>query len=106
MAKYKIIRDEYKIDFNHLEGKISEVREYLNELANEYGEDAELDFVYGYEGIEDLAIHFCREETDKERNRRLTKARKEREKNKAAKVRYEEKERVEFARLLKKYGED
>lgn len=105
MAKYKIIRDKLKLDLYDLEGTLGDVRNRINWLIDDYGEDAMIDFEYGYEGIEDVVVHFDRKETDKERNKRLKNARKEREKKAAAKIAKEKKERAELARLTKKYGE-
>ncbi len=105
MAKYKMIRDRRQLSLCDLEGKLIDVCEYFNDLVEQYGNDAELVLEWDYENV-DLAVEFEREETDKERDRRLLKDLRAREKKEAAKVSKEEKERKELARLQKKYGED
>ena len=106
MAKYEIVRDRSMEHMDSFEGKLSDVRDHINWLIDDHGEDAWIEIEHGYEGYAEVYVYFNREETDKERNKRLTKARKEREKNKADKVKQEAAERKEFARLQKKYGED
>lgn len=106
MAKYEIIRDKSREDIESLAGKLSDVRDHINWLIEDHGEDAWIEIEHGYDGYAEVYIYFDREETDRERNKRLTKARKECDKKVAAKAAKEEKERKELTRLLKKYGED
>lgn len=105
MVKHKMIRDKVSLDIYDFEGRLCNIRRYVDELEEKYGQEAQVEFEYGYEGLEGIEIHFDRKETDKERNKRLAKACKERENKKIAKAKKEEKERAELARLIKKYGE-
>lgn len=108
MAKYKMISEHEKISLYDLEGSLEDVRDIFQSYIDKYGKEAhlsvEIDRDY-YDDYHVFYVNYEREETDKERDRRLAKAHKEREKNKAVKAKKEEKERVELARLLKKYGE-
>lgn len=104
MTKYKVIRDHKQLSLCDLEGKLSDVREYIDILAEQYGNDAELVLEWDYESV-DLEVQFTREETDVERNKRLLKDLRAREKKAVAKAAKEEGERAELARLLKKFGE-
>lgn len=106
MAKYKMIRERSVEDIWSLDGKLSSVKEHIEWLIDQYGDDARMEIeAYGYDCYPELVVHYERQETDKERDKRLAQARKEREKKKAEKLKKEERERKELARLLEKYGE-
>lgn len=107
MAKYKMVRESVNEDIWSLDGKLSDVRNYIDRLIDEYGENACMDIERdGYDCYVELYVHYERQETDKERDKRLAVARKEREKRAREKAQIEERERKELARLQKKYGED
>ncbi len=103
MAKYKMIQEHEKISLYDLEGSLEDVRDTFQSYIDEYGKEAhlsvEIDRDY-YDDYHVFYVNYERQETDKERDRRLAKARKECEKNKAVKVKKEEKERAELVRLL------
>ena len=106
MAKYKMVSVESGESISMLDGKLSDVKDYIEMLIEQYGEDAYMEIeAYGYDCYPELVVRYERQETDKERDKRLAQARKEREKKKAARLKQEERERKEFARLQKKYGE-
>lgn len=106
MAKYKMVEVKEQV-YEDLEGSLEEILDNIQMYIDKYGKDAY--FYYEIEGWDDgyrtYYIRYQRQETDAERNKRLAKARKEREQRKAAKVKQEEEERKELARLLKKFGE-
>ena len=103
--KRKMVDEKRSVDLYSFEGKLNDVREYLNELEKEYGADAKLDLQWDYDYV-GMHIHYQRLETEKEAEKRVAKARKVRERNKANKLKQEEAERKELARLLKKYGNE
>ena len=110
MSKYKMIAEHEQISLYDLEGSLEDVRDTFQSYIDKYGKEAhlsvEIDRSDYYDDYHVFYVNYERQETDKERNRRLIKARKEHEKNKVAKAKYEEKERKELVRLQKKYGED
>ena len=97
----KLVWDAESVKF---EGRLTWLREYVENLIEKYGESAYVEIEYDYENI-DYVVRYEREETDKEYTKRL----KEEEKRKAAQLlqqqKKEEKERKEFERLKKKFGE-
>lgn len=103
MAEYKVIQDRKQLALDDFEGKLVEVRDYLDSLIEQYGDDARLVLEWDYENV-DLELQFDRKESEAERAKRLEKARKDREKKAAAKAVKEEEEQAELARLLEKYG--
>ena len=106
MAKYKMICERAEEDIWCLDGKLSDVKEYVERLIEKYGDDACMDIERdGYDCYVELYVEFERQESDKERDKRLAVARKEREKKAKEKAVQEERERKELARLQKKYGE-
>ena len=107
MAKYRVIRDQAAECISCLDGQLSEVKHYIEMLIEQYGEDAYMEIdTSGYDCYPELVVSFERQETDKERDKRLSQARKEREKRAKEKAIKEERERKELARLQKKYGSD
>ena len=78
----------------------------LQKKVDTYGDKALLEIEYGYDGDCDVIISYMEEETDKELEKRLALGKKKREANKADKVKQEERERKELAKLLAKYGGD
>jgi hypothetical protein len=106
MAKYKVISAKADESICMLDGKLADVKDYIESLIEKYGSDSYMEIEsYGYDCYPELVVRYERQETDAERDKRLAKARKERERNKAAKLKQEERERKELARLQKKYGE-
>lgn len=106
MAKYKMIRERAEEDIYALDGKLIDVKEYIERLIEQYGENAYMDIERdGYDCYVELYVQYERQESDKERDKRLAVARKEREKKAKEKAAQEERERKELARLQKKYGE-
>ena len=98
----KLVWDVGSVDF---EGRLTWLREYVENLIEKYGESAYVKIEYVNEENADYVVKYEREETEKEYTKRL----KEEEKTKAAQLlqqqKKEEKERKEFKRLKKKFGE-
>ena len=98
----KLVWDEESVGF---EGRLTWLREYVENLIEKYGESAYVKIEYVNEDSADYVVKYEREETEKEYTKRL----KEEEKQKAAQLlqqqKKEEKERKEFERLKKKFGE-
>lgn len=98
----KLVWDAESVDF---EGRLTWLREYVENLIEKYGESAYVKIEYVNEDNADYVVKYEREETEKEYTKRL----KEEEKQKAAQLlqqqKKEEKERKEFERLKKKFGE-
>ena len=107
MAKYRMISARADECISMLDySKLSDVKEYIERLIEQYGEDAYMEIeAHGYDCYPELVIQYQRQETDKERDKRLAQARKERERKAKEKAAREERERKELARLQKKYGE-
>ena len=104
--KRKMVKEKASVDLYSLcEGGLKDVREYLDQLAEQYGESAKLHLEWYYEDVS-IYIEYERLETVKEAERRVKATRKARERRKAAKIKQEEQERKELARLLEKYGQD
>jgi len=104
MAKrYLQIREHKNLNMYDFDGSLDSVAMFINDLKREYGEDAVLDFSYNFDDVE-VTIAWNRQETDLERDKRLTKARKARGAKKIAKAATEEAERAELARLQAKYA--
>lgn len=103
--KYLQIRDKKRLSVYDLDGSLANVRDEITSLIEEYGEDAYLDFWsdnYGDEIV--LDVHFNRVESDKERDKRLSDAKKLRDKKAEDKIKREADERAELARLQEKYN--
>jgi NurA-like 5'-3' nuclease len=60
---------------------------------------------YGYDGGLDLELWECREETDKEYEKRIAEEKKERDRKRAAAKAKKDKEYAEYERLKKKFGD-
>jgi hypothetical protein len=90
---------------------LNEAIEMLSNLSKIYTENGyknlRLDMIllYRYEDVERLYLLGDRIETDKEYNKRLKMLNEEKSKKKTDKKLAEEKERAEYERLKKKYGE-
>lgn len=122
MTKRKIIKERVKLDLYDFDGSLESVRNTIDSLIEQYGASAMLDHDYDYEPYSGCGgwgcsgdrtyffeVHYEREETDAEMNKRLATARKRRESLRANKAKKaaakEEAERKELARLQEKYGE-
>ena len=106
MAKrYLEVRESKDLSIYDLDGSLNEVASFIEDLKNEYGEDAYLDISYCFDEIE-VGVHWTRQETDLERDKRLAKARKARGVKKIQKAATEEAERAELARLQAKYASE
>lgn len=112
MNKRKMKKERYNVSVYDIEGSLKEVREYLDRMIAEYGESAMLEHEMEWDYDEDRStfyLHYEREETDAEMDKRIKAAAKSRESRKAKKIKddaaKEERERKELARLQKKYGE-
>jgi hypothetical protein len=106
MAKYKMVRESVEEDIYALDGKLIDVKHYIERLIEKYGENAYMDIERdGYDCYVELYIKYERQESDEERDKRLAVARKDRERRAKEKAAQEERERMELARLQKKYGE-
>ena len=104
MAKYRMKSVKSDESICMLDGRLSDVKDYIDSLIEKYGQDAYMEVEsYGYDCYPELIISHERQETDAERDKRLAQARKEREKRAKEKLLTEERERKEFARLQKKY---
>lgn len=76
----------------------------IDRLIDIFGEDAEIDFDAGYNNISE-SIWFNREETDKEYQQRLKEEEKQSKVSVKKKEETEKRERKEFERLKKKFGQ-
>ena len=103
--KYRKIRDSERGDIWMLDGNVGDAINYLEGIRDEHGSEATLDFwVDDHDRCTVMDIRFERDETDRERNKRLKDASKARDKAKVDKAKQEENERAELARLQKKYS--
>lgn len=103
--KYLRIRDHERGDIWSLDGNINSAIKYLEGIRDEHGADATLDFwVDNCDERTIMDIRFERDETDKERNKRLKVAATARKRVAADKIKQEERERAELARLQEKYS--
>lgn len=107
MAKrYKTLTEYKRMDRYDIEGTLKKVIENLEEMREEYGEDSYLELSaeddYGCEIGVSLRIE--RKETDKERDKRLAKAKKEREQAAKNREEREDKEKARLVDLINKYG--
>lgn len=74
---------------------LGEIKLLVDQLTDEYGEDAEYEVGEGYDGIDEWIFKILeREETDEEYSRRL--------KNEAREI---EREKAQFEMLKRKFGE-
>ena len=110
MTKRKILdvsANEY-IDFDEFDGKTPEqVIENMKAIRKEMGDRDVYFFIqhYGYDGGKELTLRERRKETDKEYNKRIAEEKKDRLKAKETKALKEAKERAEYERLRKKFGD-
>jgi len=102
IIKRKMV-DRRKTLYDEFEGDLKTIRERIDQLIEEFGEEAELCIDYGYDGYNNYELTYQRLETEKEAEKRIKATAKTRERNKAKKIKQEESERKELARLLKKY---
>ena len=110
MNKRKMMKERYNVSVYDMEGTLSEMRDYFDGLIEQYGKDAHIyhEMEWDYDGDRStFYVHYEREETDAEMEKRLKAAAKQRERRKAQKIKddaaKEAKERKELARLQKKY---
>ena len=87
-------------------GKLCDILSHVQSLIEEYGEEAYVEYDYGYDGPGEIEIIYERLETEKEAEKRVTAAKKSREYRKKEKLKTEEKERALLEKLQKKYGKD
>ena len=105
MAKYRMVREEVEYSVYEFECSLDSLIEKLEELKSKYGASAHFDICgVGYDGGIEVHIVYEREETEKERDRRLAKAHKERVKKAAYEAKREERERAKYEKLHAKYG--
>ncbi len=99
-----------KFTASDLEGNLEERIAYLQSFIDNHPNhtDFGLDYDYGYNdhGSGKFKIMATRDETDNERDKRLAKARKERNLKAEAKEQKKTAEKKELKRLLEKYGEE
>ena len=112
MNKRKMVKERVTFSLYDFDGKLAEVRDFIDSLIEQYGKDALLDNDTEWDYDCDRSVfylHHEREETDAEMDKRLKAAVKAREYRKIQKakdaVAKEENELKELARLRKKYGE-
>lgn len=106
--KYLDIRERLRsFDQDLFNGSIVRLMCDLQGFQDDYPDHTALAFVIDYDeyGVE-VELFGTRKETDKERDKRLDKARKVRERNAASEVELEENERAELKRLQEKYNAD
>lgn len=105
-VKRKTKEEQASVDlYSICDGKLNDVREYLDSLAEQYGEDARLCLDWYYDDVS-VCVKYQREETEQEATKRVAAARKARERRKAQKLKKEEAERAMLAKLKQKYGEE
>lgn len=110
-AKRKTIEEKFWIDREDLEGNAVDIINRLQGWIDQYGDTVriEMNICYGgyshYDDYFEIEGRYEREETDKEVERRLARAKKAQETRKKNREAKEAKERKELARLLEKYGE-
>ncbi len=113
-VKRKMIEQEFYVTEYDLQGRVVEVIDTLQYFVNQFGDSAEIEIQIHYHGYDGADIEcfgrYVRQETDKELDKRLTRAKKARATAKAnrvkAKAEKEEQERKMLADLLEKYGEE
>jgi hypothetical protein len=113
MNKRKMKKEQIVISLYDLDGSLQHARDYIDILIDEYGKDANLDncteYEYGGGEYSVFNLHYERAETDAEMDKRLKAAEKAKVRRKAQKIKddaaKEVKERKEFVRLQKLYGE-
>ena len=112
MNKRKMKEERETLSLYDFDGKLAEVRDFVDSLIEKYGKDARLDNDTEWDYDCDRSIFYLyheREETDAEMDKRLKAAEKAKAYRKAQKAKdaaaKEAKELKELARLRKKYGE-
>lgn len=112
--KRKMIDEKRSVNLYEVEGKLVDVRKYIDELIAEYGEEAKLEIEWDYDDVS-LMLNYQRLETELQAAKRIDKAQKAaatRKRNRLKKEeaahkeldKLEEIERKELARLKAKYG--
>jgi hypothetical protein len=96
---------ELSIEF--FEGSLIQLMAELQGFMDDYPDHKDLEILIDHycESV-DIELRGTRLETDKERDKRLAKARKERERKAEMKASREVAEKQELKRLLEKYGEE
>lgn len=112
MNKRKMKKERETLSLYDFDGKLAEVRDFVDSLIDKYGKDARLDNDTEWDYDCDRSVfylHYEREETDAEMDKRIKAAAKARERRKIQKAKddaaKEARELKELARLRKKYGE-
>ena len=90
-------------DLDLFEGKASDVIERIKAYKKYSGSDVEFRINYGGYSDVDLEVYTTRLETDKERDARLDRAKKQRERAKKAKEKREAQDRKLYERLKEKF---
>jgi len=106
--KYLAIEEELReFDVDLFNGSIIKLAAELQGFQDDYPDHTNLRFWIDqhYECVE-IKLMGTRQETDRERDKRLTRARKERNLKAEAKAQKEAAEKTELKRLLEKYGEE
>ncbi len=102
--KYLDIRERTHISIYDLEGRIVDTIAMLQSFVNDHGEDTVIMVDEDpYTNTAQIEISWLRKETDKEREKRLAKQRKEREREKIRKEKEKERLRKEYERLKKMF---
>lgn len=77
--------------------------QYMQRLAEMYGESAVLQFIPMWDNPYDVVITYKRQETENEREKRLAKVKKNKEERAKDEAKRKERELAELARLKAKY---
>lgn len=105
MAKKKMVTRIEALSLEDFEGPVNEITEWLEGYFIKYGPNVRLIAEYGWGNeMPHFELKYEEKETDFEQKKRLAKAKKLRDINKADKVKKEERERKELERLQKKYA--
>lgn len=84
--------------------RLGDAQVQIEELIEEYGEDAYFDIMLGDDG--EFNLNYIRDETKTERERRLRLQKQNREARKRLDKQKEEREREEYERLKKKFEKE
>ena len=100
-----LIKDRKEISLYDIDGvSIDNIGHVLSTFCTEDMVNPELSYEYGYDGAVSLYITYAREETTPERRQREKIEQKQKEALKKAQQKQEEKERLQYEKLKKKYG--
>ena len=106
--KYLQIRETLRsLDVDFFSDTLVRIMAELQGFKDDYPDHTDLAIsIDNYYDTFDIDLVGVRSETDKERDKRLSKARKERERKAEVKTSQEAAEKQELKRLLNKYGEE